>query len=447
MQLTRRRFLRLLLVFREFLFKQGKPVANKLRAFISSTMEDLGNERRAVVQQLKSMGIEPINAEDMPPVGRSSWDSIHSEIDQCHLFIVILGDRYGWEPDSGYGAGTGLSVTHLELQAARRGSKLVLAFMKKLRYGAAVDVKRDSLRREVSDWATGVFRQDFEWADELASKVATSINSLFTDALLKQLVRRADETSSVGTLALVQPPGAAMLKPRTEKVLLAGAGMSIAAGYPTAMVLMGILANDLWGPQQDTTQLMVHSFSDLAAYYESVVGRAGLENRIKEVLDTPQSVQPTPAHMKAVRAFRSIVTTNYDRLFELASELQGVTYRVVHPFDLSVSDDFNGLTIYKLVGSVTEPQTLILTSDDLSRVAQRSVFERIKNLIAHNEIVVIGHSLRDGNVQTLLQGRNPKHESIYVSPYLTKIDDLTLTKYGFKSVMATADGFMSNFTF
>jgi hypothetical protein len=177
------------------------------------------------------------------------------------------------------------------------------------------------------------------------------------------------------------------------------------------------------------------------------VGRAGLENRIKEVLDTPQSVQPTPAHMKAVRAFRSIVTTNYDRLFELASELQGVTYRVVHPFDLSVSDDFNGLTIYKLVGSVTEPQTLILTSDDLSRVAQRSVFERIKNLIAHNEIVVIGHSLRDGNVQTLLQGRNPKHESIYVSPYLTKIDDLTLTKYGFKSVMATADGFMSNFTF
>ena len=140
-------------------------------------MEDLGNERRAVVQQLKSMGIEPINAEDMPPVGRSSWSSIHSEIDQCHLFIVILGDRYGWEPDSGYGAGTGLSVTHLELQAARQGSKLVLAFMKKLRYGAAIDVKRDSLRKEVSDWATGVFRQDFEWADELASKVAMSVTA------------------------------------------------------------------------------------------------------------------------------------------------------------------------------------------------------------------------------------------------------------------------------
>ncbi|MGY2221713.1 DUF4062 domain-containing protein [Pseudomonas gingeri] len=422
-------------------------MANKLRAFISSTMEDLGNERRAVVQQLLSMGIEPINAEDMSPVGRPSWSTIRSEIDQCHLFILILGDRYGWEPDNGYGAGTGLSVTHLELQAAREGSKLVLAFMKKLRYGAAVDVKRDSLRREVSDWATGVFRQEFDWADELARKVGASMNSLFTDALLKQLVRSADETYGASTVVSAAPrAGTAMLKPSTEKVLLAGAGMSVAAGYPTALLLMGILANDLWGQQQDANQLMVYNFSEVAAYYEAVVGRAALENRIKEVLDTPQTVLPTPAHMKAVRVFRSIVTTNYDRLFELASELQGLAYRVVHPFDAAPGDEFDGLTIYKLVGSALAPQTLILTSDDLPRVAQGQVFAKVKDLIAHNDLVVIGHSLRDGNVQALLQNRGSGHTAVYVSPSTAVIEDLMLSKYGFKRVRATADDFMSNFT-
>lgn len=409
-------------------------------------MEDLGNERRAVVQQLLSMGIEPINAEDMSPTGRPSWDTIRSEIEQCHLFVLILGDRYGWEPDIGYGAGTGLSVTHLELQAAREGSKLVLAFMKKLRYGAEVDIKRDSLRKEVSDWATGVFRQDFEWADELARKVGASVTSLFTDALHKQLVRRADETSGLSTLVLAAPrAGTSMLKSSTEKVLLAGAGMSIAAGYPTALLLMGILANDLWGQQQDASQLMAYNFSELAAYYEAVVGRKALESRITEVIDTPQAVLPTPAHIKAVRAFRNIVTTNYDRLFERACELQGLTFRVVYPFDAAPDDEFDGLTIYKLVGSAMAPHTLILTSDDLLRVVQGQVFAKVQNLIAQNEIVVIGHSLRDGNVQILLKHRDAKHEAVYVSPSTADMEDMVLSRYGFKRVRATADDFMSTF--
>jgi len=421
-------------------------VANKLRAFISSTMEDLGNERRAVVQQLVSMGIEPVNAEDMSPVGRTSWDTIRSEIDQCHLFVLILGDRYGWEPTSGYGANTGLSVTHLELLAAREEGKLVLAFMKKLRHGAPVDVKRDSLRGEISDWATGVFRQEFEWADELAPKVGASVTTLFTDALLKQLVRRADEASSPARIGSAPPrAGAALYKPSTEKVLLAGAGMSVAAGYPTALVLMDILAIDLWGQPQDAAQLMAYNFSELAAYYEDVLGRKALEKRIVEVLDTPQAVMPTPAHMKAVRSFRSIVTTNYDRLFERACDIQGLAYRVVHPFDAVPNDQFDGLTIYKLVGSALAPQTLILTSEDLLRVAQGNIFPKVQNLIAHSEIVVIGHSLRDGNVQTLLKQRAPDSAAVYVSTSTAAINEVVLSRFGFTRVQSTADDFMSSF--
>ncbi|MFI8222120.1 DUF4062 domain-containing protein [Pseudomonas sp. NPDC085632] len=418
-------------------------MANQLRAFISSTMDDLGNERDAVIRQLKLMGIEPVNAEGISPDGRSSWETIQTEIEQCHLFILILGERYGWEPDNGFGGGSGLSVTHLEFKAARASDKLVLPFMKRLRYKALEDRKRDEFRTEVSSWTDGLFRREFDLAHDLAIAVGESVTSLFADALHKELFRRKNTIKdSVVTASRAEVPVPMI---NNGKVLLAGAGMSVAAGYPTALVLMGILSNDLWREPQDATQLMAHNFSTLASYYEKFFGRPALEKRIAEVLDTPQTVQPTLAHMKAVRVFKNIVTTNYDTLFERASELQGLNFRVVHPSDTTEDKQFDGLTIYKLVGSAIVPGTLVLTSDDLPNAAKQKVFTKVQDLIAHNELVVIGHSLRDGNVQLLLSQRDPQLEGIYVSPSTAASDVLALFGFGLKRVQSTADDFMNSF--
>ncbi|MFP3555497.1 DUF4062 domain-containing protein [Paraburkholderia sp. SIMBA_049] len=416
-------------------------VHNKLRAFISSTMEDLGNERRAVVQQLRSMGIEPVNAEDITPDGRASWATIQSQIEDCHLFVLILGERYGWVPDSGYGAGRGLSVTHLEFNAARTSNKTVLTFMKRLQYGAQVDRERDDFRKEVSDWSTGMFRQQFDWADDLAAKVSDAIVNLWTDALQKELVRRADKATSVQSVSVALPEATARTATR---VLLAGAGMSLSAGYPTALLLMGIMARDLWQEQPDTTDLMRHSFSDLAAYYEVQLGRQALERRIVDVLDTPQAVAPTPAHLHAVLAYKYIITTNYDRLFERACELLGIAWRVVHPFDVLPESSFEGLTLFKIVGSVAAPETLILTSDDLKRAANGPVFAKAKWLVESNDVVIVGHSLRDENVQQLLINRDRQRAAIYVSTSTAVTDEIVTSQYGLTRVHSTADEFLVN---
>ncbi|RQT10233.1 DUF4062 domain-containing protein [Burkholderia contaminans] len=415
-------------------------VHNRLRAFISSTMEDLGNERRAVVQQLRSMGIEPVNAEDMAPDGRSSWETIQEQIEDCHLFVLILGDRYGWMPDRGYGAGSGLSVTHLEFNAARASKKLVLTFMKSLRYGAPVDNKRDDFRKEVADWSTGFFRQEFVWADELATKVSDAIVSLWTDALQKELVRRAEKPASLYPVSVVSPQPAHI---GASPVLLAGAGMSISAGYPTALLLMEIMARDLWNEQPETTSLSHHSFSDLATYYEQRLGGKALRQRIVDVLDTPQAVSPTPAHLRAVLAYKNIVTTNYDPLFERACDLLGVAMRVVHPFDNAFEGTFDGVTLFKLVGSASTPDTLILTNSDLQRAASGPAFANAKLLIGSNDLVVIGHSLRDENVQQLLLDRGLGWKATYVSPSNDVTDDVLMSQYGFTRVTSTADDFLA----
>lgn len=85
-------------------------MSTKLRVFVSSTMKDLGDARRAVVERLRSLNLEPVNAEEMSPDGRSSWDVIRSEIDTSNLFILLSGESYGWIPTSGPGAGEGRSV-------------------------------------------------------------------------------------------------------------------------------------------------------------------------------------------------------------------------------------------------------------------------------------------------------------------------------------------------
>jgi hypothetical protein len=56
----------------------------KLRIFISSTMEDLENERAMIVQRLNSMNFEPVNAEGLLPNGATSWDRISEELDSWH---------------------------------------------------------------------------------------------------------------------------------------------------------------------------------------------------------------------------------------------------------------------------------------------------------------------------------------------------------------------------
>jgi DNA-binding PadR family transcriptional regulator len=157
----------------------------KLRVFLSSTMKDLANERLAVRQRLSDLDLEPVNAEGWGPNGSKSWTRIQGEIESSDLFVLILGERYGWIPDIGPGAGSGLSVTHLEFREARRLQIPVLPFLKHLSYDTdrlSEDAqRRDQFRREVTDWAEGQFVAEFELAPDLAAKVGRSLIELLVD--------------------------------------------------------------------------------------------------------------------------------------------------------------------------------------------------------------------------------------------------------------------------
>src|SRR5688572_24893922 len=78
----------------------------RLRVFISSTLEELKAERLAAKEAIGNLHLTPVmfelGARPHPP-----RDLYRAYLEQSHVFIGIYGDRYGW-------IGPGMEISGLE---------------------------------------------------------------------------------------------------------------------------------------------------------------------------------------------------------------------------------------------------------------------------------------------------------------------------------------------
>lgn len=94
----------------------------KLQVFVSSTYNDLTEERQAAVEAILSAGHIPAGMELFAADGKSQMEVIKRWIDESDVFLLILGGRYGSiEPDSGK------SYIHLEYEYASEKGKPLFA--------------------------------------------------------------------------------------------------------------------------------------------------------------------------------------------------------------------------------------------------------------------------------------------------------------------------------
>jgi len=92
-------------------------IKKRLQVFVSSTYEDLKDERQAAVTAILSTGNIPAGMELFTAGDESQMEVIKQWIDQSDVFLLILGGRYGSiEPTSGK------SYTHLEYEYALKRS-------------------------------------------------------------------------------------------------------------------------------------------------------------------------------------------------------------------------------------------------------------------------------------------------------------------------------------
>ena len=95
----------------------------RYQVFVSSTFEDLQEERREVMHALHSLECIPTGMELFPAADDDSWELIKRFIAGCDYYIVIVGGRYGSVgPD-------GKSFTEMEYDYAVEAGLPVLAFL------------------------------------------------------------------------------------------------------------------------------------------------------------------------------------------------------------------------------------------------------------------------------------------------------------------------------
>jgi hypothetical protein len=97
----------------------------RYQVFVSSTFQDLEEERQEVIHALLELGCFPAGMELFPAANTSQWEVIKKVIDECDYYVLIIGGRYG-----SIGA-DGMSYTEMEYQYALSIDKPVVAFLHK----------------------------------------------------------------------------------------------------------------------------------------------------------------------------------------------------------------------------------------------------------------------------------------------------------------------------
>jgi len=65
------------------------------KIFVSSTYEDLIEEREIVRRVIEKMHHMPTGMELFCAADESQWDTIKRTIDEADFYVIILGPRYG----------------------------------------------------------------------------------------------------------------------------------------------------------------------------------------------------------------------------------------------------------------------------------------------------------------------------------------------------------------
>ena len=97
----------------------------KFSVFISSTYENLKNERQALVGVALENNFIPVGMEQFHAAPTSQWNVITKMIDECDVYLLVIGARYGSIDKE-----TGISYTEKEYNYAKSKGLPVLVLIK-----------------------------------------------------------------------------------------------------------------------------------------------------------------------------------------------------------------------------------------------------------------------------------------------------------------------------
>lgn len=164
--------------------------SKKYQIFVSSTFEDLKEERDKVFAVIYSMHHIPAGMEYFNSTDDSSWNLIKQIIDESDFYIVIVGHRYG-SMDS-----RGVSFTEKEYNYAKLKKIPILSFVRDRDYPVSRQfVDAEANRQKLDKFIKKIKKkQCSSWKekDDLAISVMASLNEAFEKYEMPGWVRGID---------------------------------------------------------------------------------------------------------------------------------------------------------------------------------------------------------------------------------------------------------------
>ena len=178
-------------------------------------------------------------------------------------------------------------------------------------------------------------------------------------------------------------------------VFWVGAGFSEYAGYPNASEFTKYLQNHLGIPENEDQLLSEVS--------EKLSNREELLTIIKSVFGKESEKNETHKSLALLPQIPYIITTNYDMLFEVEFGDRICSFGDEGELPKTAGNSQKTF-IYKIHGDIYHLDRIIITSQDYLNFDENSLlWGKIKTILAEYTIVFIGYSLRDKNVQKLLE--------------------------------------------
>lgn len=161
---------------------ERKKVSNPIKVFISSTIEDLKPEREAAKEAVLNLRLEPVMSEDFGAQSESNEKIIKEVLPTCHIYVGIIGQRYGFKPDKGGGK----SITELEFDKMRADGFPVLFFEKT----SAEDREAElvSFLSRIKNFEEGFAIPKFDSPKDLADEIDFALRNLLSKVFLESLV-------------------------------------------------------------------------------------------------------------------------------------------------------------------------------------------------------------------------------------------------------------------
>lgn len=167
----------------------------KYQVFVSSTYEDLQEERKKVMEALLQMNCFPVGMEYFNASDDSQWEVIKSLIKECDYYVLIVAGRYGSIEEE-----SGKSYTQKEYEYAVEQGVPVISFVHKHpELLPAAKNEQEKLKREklenFKDSIKKKLCKFWDNADGLSSQVVLSLTSLIKSHPRTGWIK-ADEISS-----------------------------------------------------------------------------------------------------------------------------------------------------------------------------------------------------------------------------------------------------------